>query len=157
MSFVALMNMPEKKQEAVLKKMEASNSMAIHGDLCVLTMGMCDEVSHDEETKHYRNEGMRKTNEANRRSRTPLQKCKESALLGSIGDQMRPRAANLGCYCCGEFGHLKRECIVDPETIRCSTCKISGHVAEVCPTTHELYGSRNSSLSRARRPSSRGL
>ena len=61
-ALVALMNMPEKKMETVLKKMEASNSMASNSmELCVPTMQMCDEVSRDEETKNYRNEGMRKT------------------------------------------------------------------------------------------------
>ena len=85
-ALIALMNMPE---------------------LCLPNMQMCNEVSREEEAKQYMNEGMRKTKEATRRSRTPVRKFKESALLGSVGDQ-RLRSSNLGCYCCGEFGHLMR-------------------------------------------------
>ena len=146
--------MLEKKMESVLKRMYRENPLASNTtELCLPTMQMCDDVSREEEAKNYRNKGMRRTKEANRQSRTPVRKSKESALLGDVGDQ-RPRASNLGCYCCGEFGHLKRECTVNPETVRCATYKTTGNVAEICPTTHELYGSRPGSLSQARCPSS---
>ena len=105
-ALVALMNMPEKKMDAVLKKMENKNPMATNtSTLCLPTVRMCDTISRDEEAKQYRNEGMRRTKEASRRSRTPVRKSNESALLTRA-----PRASNLGCYCCGEFGHVKREC-----------------------------------------------
>ena len=148
-SLVALMNMPERKMEVVLKKMYTANPMASNSmEPCLPTMQMCNNVSRDEEAKNYMNKGMRKAKEASRRSRTPLRKSKESALLDNSGDQ-RPRASNLGCYCCGEFGHLKRECTVDPKTVPCMTCETTGHVAEVCLNTHDLYGSRPGSLSQA--------
>ena len=108
-ALVALMNMPEKKQDLVLKKMETLNSSAIHGDLCISTMSMCDEVSYDEEAKNFRNEGMRKMKEASIQSRTPLQKPKESVMFSNTGDQRATRPSNLGCYCSGEFRHVKRE------------------------------------------------
>ena len=50
---MALMNMPEKKQDLVHKRMETVNSSAIHGDLCIPTMAMCNEVSYDEEAKNF--------------------------------------------------------------------------------------------------------
>ena len=40
-ALVVLMNMPEKKQKSLLKKMETLNSSAIHGNLCIPTMTMC--------------------------------------------------------------------------------------------------------------------
>ena len=43
--FVALMNMPEKKQDKVLKKMETENASAIHGNLCIPTCS-CATRSH---------------------------------------------------------------------------------------------------------------
>ena len=66
------------------------------------------------------------------------------------------RPSNLGCYCCGEFGHARRECTVDPGTLLCPICKDSGHVAEVCPETHTFLKyarSRSTSLNCPRRPS----
>ena len=141
--------------EAVLKRMYTANPPASNSmELCLPTMQMCDDASREEEAKNYRNEGMRRTKEENRRSRTPVRKAKESAMLGNVGDQ-GPRLSNLGCHSCGEFGHLNREYTVNPETVHCATCKTTGHVAEVCPTTHDLYGSRPGSLSRAWGPSSK--
>ena len=146
-ALVALMNMPEKKMDTTLKRMETDDtSSSDTTSLRLPSVRVCDAVSKEEELRIYRNEGMRKTKEANRRSRTPQRKASETALL--------TRASNLGCYCCGEFGHVRRECMIDPDTLLCLTCDETGHVAEVCPTTHELYSSRPNSLSRARRPSS---
>ena len=105
-SLVALMNMPEKKMESVVKKMDRENPMATNTlALCLPTVQMCDAVLNEEEAKQYRNKCMRRTKEASRQSRTPIQKANDSALLTGA-----PRASNLGCYCCGEFGHVKREC-----------------------------------------------
>ena len=75
-------------------------------------------------------------------------------MFGNTGDQRAARPSNLGCYCCREFRHIKRKCKVDPDTLRCTSCEGLGHIAEVCPTTHDLYSSRGSSLNHARRPSS---
>ena len=66
------------------------------------------------------------------------------------------RPSNLGCYCCGEFGHSRRECAVDPGTLLCPTCKDSGHIAEVCPETHTFLKytrSQSASFNRPRRAS----
>ena len=48
-ALVALMNMPDKKKDLLLKKMETKNSSAIHGYLCIPKLLMCDEVLYDEE------------------------------------------------------------------------------------------------------------
>ena len=76
-------------------------------------------------------------------------------MFSNTGDQRATRPSNLGCYCCGEFGHVRRECTIDLDTLWCTSCEGSGHVAEVCPTTNNLYGSRGSSLNHSRRPSSK--
>ena len=137
-ALVAMMNMPEKKMDSALKKMESEDpSPTSQTTLCVPLVRVCDAISREEEARLYRNKGMRKTKEASRRSRTPQRKASKAALLTRT-----PRTSNLGCYNCGEFGHVRRECTIDPDTLRCLICDTTGHAAEVCPTTHEIYGSR---------------
>ena len=77
---VTLINMPDRKQDVVLKKMKFINSFARHGDLCIPTMQMCNDVSYDKEAKNFWSEGIRKTKEAIRQSTrlprgTRRQKC----------------------------------------------------------------------------------
>ena len=62
-ALVTMMNMPEKKQESLLKKLEAKNLASIYGDLCLPTTIMCDGISYNGEAKNFRNEGMRRTKE----------------------------------------------------------------------------------------------
>ena len=120
------MNMPEKKMESALKKMESEDPTVTNtATLCLPSVRICDTVSREEEARQYRNEGMRRTKEASRRSRTPQRKANEAALLIRT-----PRASNLGCYNCGEFGHVRCECTIDPDTLCCVTCETTGHVAE---------------------------
>ena len=64
--------------------------------------------------------------------------------------------SNLGCYRCAEFWHARRECTVDPTKLRCMTCKVSGHVTNVCPEIYtwlKYARSRSASLNRSRRQS----
>ena len=44
---VCMMNMPEKLQEALVKKLQAKNSASIYSDLCIPTPAMCDAILHD--------------------------------------------------------------------------------------------------------------
>ena len=148
-ALVALMNMPDKKQDDCLKRLKAHNT-ATFSESIILTPNMCDDISYDEEKKGYRSEGMRKSREAVHRS-SSSHRPKEPALFS---DQRLPRHSNLGCYGCREFGHFKRECEVDQRTLHCKTCNEAGHVKEVCPTTINLYRSHSPSLAQAQRPSS---
>ena len=108
-ALVCMMNMPEKLQEALNKKLETENSAAIYSDLVIPTPQMCDSISRDEEARKFRSEGMQMAQGANRRSRTPTPKSKDSAMLAGLEyDQVQP--ANLGCFSCAEFGHQRREC-----------------------------------------------
>ena len=91
-ALIALMNMPEKKMDKTLKKMGIDDTSSPDTtSLRLPSVRVCDEVSREEEHNIYRNKGMRRTKEANRRSRTPLRKAAEAALLTRA-----PRSANLG-------------------------------------------------------------
>ena len=90
-----MMNMPEKKQDYLLKKLENKNSAMIHGDLCIPTPCMCDEVLYKEEANNFRSEGMHKKKEASRRSRKLSKKPKESGMFTNIKDHRDTRPSNL--------------------------------------------------------------
>ena len=124
--------------------------------MCIPTLAMCDAISYDEEARNFRNEDMRKTKDAARRSRTPSQKLKKSAMFAGTESGREARPSNLGCYHCAEFGRARRECTVDPAKLRCTTCKVSGHVTNVCPEIYtwlEYARSRSASLNRSLRQS----
>ena len=71
-ALVTLMNMPKKKMDSTLKKMESDNPTAAGPTtLSLPSVRVCNTVSREEEARLYRNEGMRKTKEASRRLRTP--------------------------------------------------------------------------------------
>ena len=77
-------------------------------------------------------------------------------LAGLEYDQTRP--SNLGCFSCADFGHQSRECTIKSSKLRCTTCKLTGHVADVCPETHTWIKSfrsrsRSSSANRTCRQS----
>ena len=95
-----------------MRKVKAYNTVTFSESI-IPTPRMCDDTSYDEEKKGYTSEGMRRSREAVRRTRSS-HRPKESALFS---DQKTPRHSNLGCYTCREFGHFKRECKVDPDTL----------------------------------------
>ena len=158
-ALVVFMNMTDKMQEECIKKLKANNS-ATFSEAYIPTTKMCDDTSYDQEKKGYRSKGMRRSREAVRRLRSS-NRPKESALysdevqeLALFLDQRSSRHSNLGCYACGEFGHFKRECEVDPTTLHCKTCNKIGHMKGVCLTKANLYKSRSPSVAQARRLSS---
>ena len=89
-ALVCMMNMPEKLQEALNKKMQTETSAAIYTDLVIPTPRMCDTISRDEEARKFRAEGMLMAQRENRRSRTSTPK--SQAMLAAIeGLTSQPR------------------------------------------------------------------
>ena len=85
-ALVVFMNMTDKKQEECIKKLKTYNS-ATFSEAYIPTAKMCDDTSYDKEKKGYRSEGMRRSREAVRRSRSS-NRLKESALYS---DEYRNR------------------------------------------------------------------
>ena len=97
-ALVVFMNMTDKMQEECIKKLKAYNS-ATFSEAYIPTTKICDDTSYDEEKEGYRSEGMRRSREAVRRSRSSnrpkelalyLDEVQESALFSDQGPQGTP-------------------------------------------------------------------
>ena len=78
-AIVVFMNMTDKKQAECMKKLKAYNAATFSEDF-IPTPKMCDYTSYDKEKKGYQSEGMKRSREAVRQTRSS-NRPKESALF----------------------------------------------------------------------------
>ena len=53
------------------------------------------------------------------------------------------------CYACGEIGHKSVECKKNKESLKCTKCKRTGHLAKICRSKADS-GNTNRRSDRAR-------